>query len=58
MGARGAGGRDAGEDIAAEPVPVRRPGVLEVGVPAREERIVTGVVTGRTKIGLNLEKMS
>lgn len=47
-----------GDDIAAEPVPVRRPGVCVTGVDAREDE--TGISaashTGKMKVGFNLEK--
>lgn len=55
--ARGVGVRVAGEDIAAEPVPVLRPGVTLSGAEARAVLVrSTGAHTGRTKIGLNLWK--
>lgn len=46
-----------GEDRAAEPVPVRRPGVWVIGVDARGvwAEISTASYTGRTNIGLKLE---
>ena len=49
-----------GDDNAAEPVPVFRPGVCMMGVEAREDwvGISTASHTGKTKVGLNLEKMS
>lgn len=54
--ARGVGLRVFGEEMAAEPVPVRRPGVLVIGseeVEAFVERS-TGDEMGSTNIGLNL----
>jgi hypothetical protein len=41
-------------EIAAEPVPVRRPGVLAVGAGEALESSWTGSVIGRTNIGSNL----
>lgn len=40
-------------EIAAEPVPVRRPGVLAVGMEVLESSW-TGSVIGRTNVGSNL----
>lgn len=47
-----------GDDIPAEPVPVRRPGVCVTGVEAREDGVGTSTAshTGKTKVGLNLQK--
>ena len=45
-------------EIAAEPVPVRRSGVLAVGVEEVLESSWTGSVTGRTNVGSNLCKDS
>ena len=58
MSDRGVGVRVDGDEMAAEPVPVRRPGFTESGVEAREvtERS-TGSVTGRRNIGLKLDKL-
>lgn len=52
--------REEGDDTAAEPVPVRRPGVCVTGVEVREELVVrlTGEKTGMTKIGLNLDLLN
>lgn len=58
MGTRGVGARAAGEEMAAEPVPVRRPGVRvigELGVAACCA-CSPAALTGNTKIGLNLMK--
>jgi hypothetical protein len=46
-----------GEESAAEPVPVRRPGVCVTGVEAREDGAdnSTASQTGSTKVGLNLD---
>ena len=53
---RGVGVRAEGEEIAAEPVPVRRPGVTVIGLELRDVAfsVVGGSHTGRTKIGSNL----
>ena len=54
---RGVGVRVDGDEIAAEPVPVRRPGVCVIGVDVREAGVrSTGCDTGSKKIGLNLAK--
>ena len=54
--ARGVGLRVDGEDIAAEPVPVRRPGVTLSGVEDRPEvDRSTGAHTGRMNIGSYLK---
>lgn len=46
-------------EIAAEPVPVRRPGILAVGVEEEvSESSWTGSVIGRTNVGSNLYKGS
>ena len=52
------GARAAGAEMAAEPVPVRRPGVRERGVEGAEEGGEMSRVeqTGRTKTGLKLER--
>ena len=43
----------AGVEMAAEPVPVRRPGVLVIGVDEREAEVrSTSWHTGRRKVGL------
>lgn len=54
---RAAGARAEGEEIAAEPVPVRRPGVWVIGVDERDagERS-TASHTGRRKSGLKLRQ--
>ena len=48
-----------GDDSAAEPVPVRRPGVCVIGVETRADwtGISTASHTGRTNVGLNLGKL-
>lgn len=53
---RGVGMRVEGDEIAAEPVPVRRPGVLVTGAEPREfvGSVLAGSQTGNTNIGLNL----
>lgn len=56
MGTRTTGGRDAGEEIAAEPVPVRRPGVFGFGESARGWCFSIAGTFGRTNIGLNLSE--
>ena len=43
-------------EIAAEPVPVRRPGVWVVVVDGTSESSWTGSVTGRTNVGSNLRR--
>lgn len=43
-------------DIAAEPVPVRRPSFWTVGFEELSELSWTGSVIGRTKIGSNLRR--
>ena len=43
-------------EIAAEPVPVRRPGVWVVVVEGTSESSWTGSVTGRTNVGSNLRR--
>jgi hypothetical protein len=45
-----------GDDRAAEPVPVRRPGVCEIGTEVRGDwtGISTASHTGKTNVGLNL----
>ena len=45
-------------EIAAEPVPVRRPVVLAVEVVDVSESSWTGSVIGRTKVGSNLGRSS
>ena len=45
-------------EIAAEPVPVRRPGFWTVGVEDVSESSWTGSVIGRTNIGSNLRRSS
>jgi len=45
-------------EIAAEPVPVLRPGVLTGGVEEVSESSWTGSVIGRTNVGSNLRKNS
>ena len=45
-------------EIAAEPVPVRRPGVWVIGVEEVWESSWTGSVIGRTNVGSNLCKNS
>ena len=45
-------------EIAADPVPVRRPGVLAVGVEEVAESSWTGSVIGRTNVGSNLGRSS
>lgn len=55
IGMRTDGGRDPVE-IVAEPVPVRRPGVLDLDVSTREESFSIGAGIGRTKIGSNLQE--
>lgn len=49
----------AGEEIAAEPVPVRRPGVLVIGVEDLESGSGswTGSQIGSTNIGSNLTRV-
>lgn len=56
MWARGVGLRVFGEEMAAEPVPVRRPGVLVIGSEEVDDFIdrSTGEETGSTNIGLKL----
>ena len=54
MGRRAAGGRDASEEIAAEPVPVRRPGVLGFDESMWEWYFSMRGTFGRTNIGSNL----
>lgn len=54
ISARGVGTRAAGEDMAAEPVPVRRPGVRLRGVEVWAEANSTGFATGIRKMGLKL----
>lgn len=53
---RGVGVRAEGEEIAAEPVPVRRPGVTVIGLELLDVAfsVVGGSHTGRTKIGSSL----
>ena len=41
-------------EIAAEPVPVRRPGFWMVGVEGVSDSSWTGSVIGRTNVGSNL----
>ena len=57
MGTRGVGARAAGDEMAAEPVPVRRPGVRATGELARAEGSGKSEAeyTGSTKTGLNLQ---
>lgn len=43
-------------EIAAEPVPVRRPGVWTVVVEGTSESSWTGSVIGRTNVGSNLRE--
>ena len=43
-------------EIAAEPVPVRRPGVWTIGVEEVLESSWTGSVIGRTNVGSNLRR--
>lgn len=57
MGVRTLAGR-LGEETAAEPVPVRRPGVCAMGVEGVEGReIGDGAQIGRMKTGLNLKQI-
>ena len=54
---RGVGVRVEGEEMAAEPVPVRLPGVVVIGFEFLEEAVLsvlTGSQTGRTNTGSNL----
>lgn len=54
---RGAGVRVEGEEIAAEPVPVRLPGVMVIGFAFLLEAVLsvlTGSQTGETNTGSNL----
>ena len=54
---RGVGVRVEGEEMAAEPVPVRLPGVMVIGFGFMEEAVfsvLTGSQTGRTNSGSNL----
>lgn len=45
-------------EIAAEPVPVRRPGVWMLDAEGVAESSWTGSVTGRTNVGSNLRRDS
>jgi hypothetical protein len=46
--------RVAGEEMAAEPVPVRRPGVLVTGAEVKVASEGMDVVSGRRKMGSKL----
>lgn len=54
IGTRAAGERVAEDEMAAEPVPVRRPGALALDVLMRERYWSIGAGFGRTNTGLNL----
>lgn len=52
---RGLGPLLPGDEIAAEPVPVRRPGVYLIGDGEADCSELAGSYMGKMKIGLNLE---